>query len=221
MKKAASLLRDAVFFFTRKCANIIMRTENSMLKLKDDFFYDLLKDFVESKKDITGFAGLFGEGACGTDEFYIREGEENERIGFLADGVMRSFITDYDGNEATIRFIRRNGLLSGGFAFMVPSTVAVQAIRPAVVYTAKWLEVASFCRERPVFMRVLNRYLALGSKNSTEMLSKFIRLSAKERYLLFIREYPESLEEIPHYHIANHIGITPVQLSRIRKSLRG
>ncbi|MFG1494857.1 Crp/Fnr family transcriptional regulator [Halobacteriovorax sp. ZH4_bin.1] len=42
---------------------------------------------------------------------------------------------------------------------------------------------------------------------------------AKERYLSFIEENPGLAKRVPLYHLASKLGITPTQLSRIRKSI--
>ena len=42
-------------------------------------------------------------------------------------------------------------------------------------------------------------------------------LNSLEKYKLFLKEYPNLINRIPHYLIANFLGITPTQLSRARK----
>jgi CRP-like cAMP-binding protein len=46
---------------------------------------------------------------------------------------------------------------------------------------------------------------------------RLVQQDAAERYQAFQREYPELLTRLPQYHIASHLGVTPTQLSRIRK----
>jgi hypothetical protein len=46
-----------------------------------------------------------------------------------------------------------------------------------------------------------------------------VQENATERYLRFKENYASLEQRIPQFHIASHIGITPTQLSRIRKSL--
>ena len=43
--------------------------------------------------------------------------------------------------------------------------------------------------------------------------------NATDRYLRFLDEYPEIEQRLSQYHIASHLGVTPTQLSRIRKYL--
>ena len=43
--------------------------------------------------------------------------------------------------------------------------------------------------------------------------------SAEERYLEFIRLYPDLTLRVPQWMIASYLGITPESLSRVRKAL--
>lgn len=43
--------------------------------------------------------------------------------------------------------------------------------------------------------------------------------NATTRYLNFLNKYPDIEKRVSQHHIATHLGITPTQLSRIRKSL--
>jgi len=43
---------------------------------------------------------------------------------------------------------------------------------------------------------------------------------AMTRYQNFIEQNPNVQNRIPLHHISNHLGVTPTQLSRIRKSLK-
>ena len=44
-------------------------------------------------------------------------------------------------------------------------------------------------------------------------------LSARDRYIKMLKEYPEISQNVPLYHIANYLGIAPKSLSRIRNEI--
>ena len=46
----------------------------------------------------------------------------------------------------------------------------------------------------------------------------YVQDDAQQRYEIFLETYPNLEERIPQYHIASYLGITPIQLSRIRKN---
>ena len=48
---------------------------------------------------------------------------------------------------------------------------------------------------------------------------EIVMLNATERYQLFQAEFPKIEQYIPQYHVASYLGITPIQLSRIRHRL--
>ena len=47
----------------------------------------------------------------------------------------------------------------------------------------------------------------------------FATQTAMERYQTFLEEYPSLNKRVPQLHIASYLGVTPTQLSRIRKNL--
>lgn len=46
-----------------------------------------------------------------------------------------------------------------------------------------------------------------------------MKLSAKERYKRFLKEYPGVDQRLPQYQIASYLGVTPETLSRLRKDI--
>ena len=60
------------------------------------------------------------------------------------------------------------------------------------------------------------------TENAVEMGRRhllFLTGSAKERYLFILENHPNLLKKLPLRLIASLIGITPVQLSRIRNKI--
>ena len=47
----------------------------------------------------------------------------------------------------------------------------------------------------------------------------YLQHEAKHRYLMFLDKYESILSRLPQYHIASYLGITPTQLSRVKKDL--
>lgn len=52
------------------------------------------------------------------------------------------------------------------------------------------------------------------------LVTSLLSQEAKERYQIFKEENPGLVDRIPLYHLASNLGITPTQLSRIRKNLK-
>ncbi len=184
------------------------------------FFKNHFTDISAGNDTIEQFSSLFHIRKYNDKDFVINEGEMNNSISFISEGILRSFILDYDGNEATIWFTEPGNFVKGSFANNVPSNVNIQCIGDCQLLLADWQKVISLAFSNPELRDYFNKKLAYGNMKQIELMSNLIRLDAKERYLLFREKYPHLLEKIPHYLIANHLGISPVQLSRIRKKLR-
>lgn len=184
-----------------------------------NFFKEVLGLVAKSDSKILEFSSFFRSKTYKSGEYFIQETEENLRVGFVERGYFRSYLSDTEGNEAIIRFIKPFEFVSGGFAFSFPSPINIQAINCVSMYEASWQEVSPFIRNNVEFMGMLQNLLSVGSTKIMRLLSDFIRLDGKQRYVLFNKEYPGMIDEIPHYYIASYLGITPVQLSRIRKQL--
>ena len=181
------------------------------------FFRGILGEFVDSDVTLEEFSRYFSRQVFDSEAFFVREGETNGRIGFLEEGYMRSFVLSGDGEEANVRIAQPPELVSGVSAFQTPSPVSVQAIARSVVYCADWKTISQVASRHSEIKVLLNRYLSLGSLATARIMARLLRLDARERYLLFLKEFPGAIERIHHYHIASYLGITPVQLSRIRK----
>ncbi|GMU95073.1 MAG: hypothetical protein AMXMBFR50_05900 [Ignavibacterium album] len=50
---------------------------------------------------------------------------------------------------------------------------------------------------------------------------EIVLLNAEKRYQIFRNDFPQLEQQIPQYHIASYLAITPTQLSRIRRKISG
>ena len=66
-----------------------------------------------------------------------------------------------------------------------------------------------------ILNKILLEYMTKKQQREIELLS----LDAKDRYIQFVKNNPILLEKLPQFHIASYLGITPTQLSRIKKSI--
>lgn len=56
-------------------------------------------------------------------------------------------------------------------------------------------------------------------RNLQDRVNMLLGATAEERYLKFIKMYPNILARIPQWMVASYLGITPESLSRVRKQL--
>lgn len=152
------------------------------------------------------------------DEFFYRPKEDKEVVAFQIDGLIRSYILTDKGEERTIDFCKSGDILSTVDG-EEQSSSWIQAIKQttlAVINNRKLdIIVSNNSKLQIVLMKMLESCLSLKSKREIELLS----LDGKERYLKFLTDFKDIAEDIPQFQIASYLGISPVSLSRIKKSL--
>jgi CRP-like cAMP-binding protein len=150
-------------------------------------------------------------------EDFLQYGKPNKKIGRVESGVLRGYIIDEAGNELTTHFYQEGDMIFGNYIPNVPSSINIQAIENATIITGNFAEVMSHVNKNREITEIINKAF---HKLNTQLQSRLIalaNLSSLEKYTLFLKEYPNLIHRVPHYYIANFLGITPTQLSRARK----
>ena len=101
-----------------------------------------------------------------------------------------------------------------------PSKLGFETIEDTQLVEINFAGFRALMTESPDLMMFQIHYLEknwLLHKDAREI--ELVQDDATARYLHFIEQYPDLINRLPLYHVASHLGITPTQLSRIRKSL--
>ena len=156
-------------------------------------------------------------------EMLLRGGQVAKNIYFVCSGALRSFYTDADGGVYT-----KNIFLEGSFPaskvsllLNAPSYISIEALEDCRLICFEFKAYKKLIEENE---EVKNFYIAYIEQNwIIEKERKEISLvmdNASERYLHFLKQYPNIEKRVSQHYIASHLGITPTQLSRIRKALK-
>lgn len=141
---------------------------------------------------------------------------------FLHKGLARAYVTDRDGNEFNKNFFAQ-GRFPGSMSALLnnqANSMAVEAIETCDIIEINFKLFRSLLFADPAVMKMHILYLErhwLLEKEPKEI--SYLQLDAKERYRNFLNEHAQIVNRLPQYHIASYLGITPTQLSRIRKQL--
>lgn len=149
--------------------------------------------------------------------YFLRHGQKSKKIGRVEKGVLRGFIIDEKGNEITTHFYQELDMIFGNYIPNVTSSINIQALEDSTISTANFAEVMSLVNKNKEITEIINKAF---HKLNTQLQSRIIslaNLSSLDKYTLFLEEYPNLINRVPHYYIANFLGITPTQLSRARK----
>ena len=169
------------------------------------------------------FSQLFSPKVLKKGDNFISDGQIAKEIGFLESGIIRAFYR----NEKAIEYNKHffiNPCFIGGYASLItqnPNQIYQQAITDCIIQVANFADIQKLYDSCPDIERAA-RVLAeqfFVQKEQREI--EIVLLEADKRYEIFQRDFPQLEQQIPQYHIASYLGITPTQLSRIRKKRSG
>ncbi|MEJ1237214.1 Crp/Fnr family transcriptional regulator [Chryseolinea sp. T2] len=154
-------------------------------------------------------------------EYFIREGAIPTRFGFVVRGLFRYYYLDTKGTEFTKGFFPENNFLTSYTAMKAhrPSYFAIEAMEDSDVVAIDYHHWHSLYAGHPCWQRFLLALLEKGYAKKESRERELLVFNAEERYLLFREQFPNLEARIKQHMVASYLGITPVALSRIRKTL--
>lgn len=154
-------------------------------------------------------------------EFLLQEGEICRETIFVESGLLRMYSVDQQGKEHIIQFAPEKWLISdrSSLFFKEKSKYFIDAIEDSEVYLLS----------RHFFNKLYSQSPNVGINNEI-LLQKHVQSlqnrinslladTAEQRYLSFIKMYPDILQRVPQWMVASYLGIMPESLSRVRREL--
>ena len=154
-------------------------------------------------------------------EVLLKEGEISDSTFFVEKGLLRMFSIDKVGKEHVIQFAPENWLISDTTSQLLneKSRFYIEAIEDSVVIITKEDFFENLSKIYPDVAERNQRLMFNHIKNLQNRVNALISTTAEERYMEFIRKYPDLMLRAPQWMIASYLGITPESLSRVRKEL--
>lgn len=151
---------------------------------------------------------------------YVFSAGQTARQYFIVQrGLVRSFVSDPDGNEITTGFFAPGEIVieAASLFRQQPSQETFQALTDCVLWELKFDDFQNVFRRVNAFAEWgrmwMTHALSLQKQRMLDMITK----SAQDRYGELLEKHPEILRDAPLKHIASYLGVTDSSLSRIRK----
>jgi CRP-like cAMP-binding protein len=140
---------------------------------------------------------------------------------FVEKGLLRSYTMDDNGKDHVIQFAPENWIVSDRSSsyFNQPSDFFIDTVEDSeVVYLDKsFMDKASALSD--AYRQFNERSLHNHIRHIQKRVSLLLGATAEQRYMDFIKLYPDLMLRVPQWMIASYLGITPESLSRVRKEL--
>ena len=174
-----------------------------------------------SKQEMEGILKLFLKVSFKSHDLIFKKGHTLNEYYFLESGFIRSYTHDYEGDEVTTGFYSEPEIVLDWTSFMLrkPTQENFQAITDCECWALEFKNFQHLFNSIEGFRELgRERFANSYHKLKTNHLS-MISLTAKERYLLLLKDQPEIINKAQLKHIATYLGITDTSLSRIRKEI--
>jgi CRP-like cAMP-binding protein len=182
-------------------------------------YFDKFLPLNEEEKSFMDEA--FKERRIKRRQFILQEGEIAIHNTFVLEGCFKMYFIDDNGKEHNLQFAIENWWIGDIASFFSeePSNLYIEAIENSVILQIKKEDQLKLFVDYPKFnriFRVLAENAMVGLQKRT---IQNISSTAEERYLDFVKRYPQFFNRISNVQIASYLGVTPEFLSAIRKKI--
>ncbi len=154
-------------------------------------------------------------------DFFVKEGEYAKQIGFLNKGIIRAFFLNEKGKEYTKQFFTDSSII-GAYSSLVtkqPNKIAQQALTDCEILVANFSDIEKLYSKYHDLERLGRKIAEYYFLEKEQKEIEMALLDANKRYLIMREKFPTIETIVPQYHIASYLGISPTQLSRIRRKM--
>lgn len=151
----------------------------------------------------------------------VEIGSTPENLYFIKKGVSRSYSLSEKGVEYIRSLISTYNILACTESLITkePTKIALQCLTDCEALEINYDTLMEMCKSNNEISAWYTRTVELHYGHLQKTNDELLTLNATDRYLKLQKRIPNIDNMINQYHIASKLGITPIQLSRIRKKL--
>lgn len=156
------------------------------------------------------------------NEYFIRQGEQPDRLAFITSGLFRVFCNTESGEEKTLSFRTKGQFIAAYTPYLEDRETwySIEALKESDLLYLTLDQHEELFASHPCWEKVFQNYIVRLFIEKEDRERSFLMEDAKTRYLRFKEKYPEIEQQIHQFHVASFLGISPVSLSRIRSDLK-
>jgi len=175
-------------------------------------------NFGVTGKELSMIASLFKPDSLKKGDFYIKNGENCDKLSFVESGFLRLYATVAD--KDITQWIFTKGYFIGdmpSLTFNVPSRWNIQALTDIQLYTIQKDNYNKIVETVPRWPEIEKHFLIHCFSLMESRIFAHLSMSAEERYTAFYEQNKDLFTQVPVQYIASLLGMTPETFSRIRK----
>ena len=173
------------------------------------------------RNEVTQCSSFYETKSVAKNEFLLKDGEVCNATYFVEKGLLRMYSIDKNGKEHIIQFAPEKWLISdrSSLYFNEKSKYYIEAVEESEIILLKKDFFNNINLAFPDTVENNDLLLQKHIRNLQNRVNSLLAETAEERYMNFIKMYPDILLRVPQWMVASYLGITPESLSRVRKEL--
>lgn len=157
------------------------------------------------------------------NEILLHVGNVSKQFYYIYKGALIAYFTDESGNTYDKNIFLDNSFAASTVSALLnePSQFTLQAVEDTILLRLNYRRYKELIYANEDLKSFYIAYLEKNwviEKEQREV--SIVMENAQVRYQKLLQQYPTIDKRIPLRHIASNLGITPTQLSRIRKALK-
>ncbi|MDC7998301.1 Crp/Fnr family transcriptional regulator [Gilvibacter sediminis] len=182
----------------------------------------VLKLVQASDEALDLFASKLQRIAISKKRFLLQPGTQVQHEYFVLKGCLKTYYLDKKGNEHIIQFAIENWWLGDFDAFYNGGTgkFFIEALEDSELLAIDYNSLQEVFEKEPVFERYFRILITGAFIAQRRRILDGLSLKTKGRYLQFCEAYPNIETRVPNYQIANYLGVSAENLSRVRRKLK-
>ncbi|MEM6321637.1 MAG: Crp/Fnr family transcriptional regulator [Bacteroidota bacterium] len=154
-------------------------------------------------------------------EKLIDVGDESKKTFMVLKGLIRGYITNYQGKEITTFLFREYHALAAYEPLILgePSRQVFECLEATEVLELDYEELDKLAKSNPRIKQAVDAIIMEHLSVALRRNESFILKSPEQRYLAFLENHGDMLQRVSQKHIASYLGITAVSFSRLKKRI--
>jgi len=172
-------------------------------------------------REVDYFLSLLQPRTIKRKEYLLRPNEVCKYESFIAKGCLRTYTIDNAGLEHIVMFAIEEWWTGDLYSFLTqtPGNFIIDALEDTEVLQISKDDLEKLYECVPKFERFFRLILQNAFVAQQQRINQNLSFTAEERYLHFIKKYPQLEQRLPQKQVAAYLGITPEFLSMIRRKL--
>lgn len=172
--------------------------------------------------DMQLFYAALNEISVAKGQFLLKPGTTVKHEYFVVKGCLKGYYIDEKGSRHIIQFAVENWWIGDFDAFynQVPSRLYIEAIEDSQLLSINYDSLQNIYNKAPIFERYFRVLVTQAFISQRKRILSTLEKNTKERYIEFCTSYPNIENRVPNYDIANYLGVSPENLSRVRKQMK-